>query len=616
MSFSPLLGNPKPQYFDSNGVPLVAGTIDFYAGGTSTPLDTFTSFAGTTTNTNPIVLNARGEVPSQVYGTDGVSYKAVLKDSSGAVIWTQDVIYTADTVKADLADTANGKGASLVSIKDAAGNFTLVGATDVEAALAVLTNRTTVTKTWYVNPSTGDDSTGTGLIGAPFKTIQKAYDSIPFYIFHQQTIQLADGTYNTNYISSAQSVELPRAAILFGRGKFISARTQKNGSDLEGGLIIKGNSTTPTDVIIEPGDTYSYGIYNSQGQIGLQDFIIRTGVAATNVDNLLTSHRMDSYVHSLNVSIDGFAKGVTSRGIVTESGGQMEFTTTTTATIIDNCAILVGTLGPGENITISGQITIDAGDTGLHANKNSKITFVASGLSGQTITNCTTNCITVIDGAYVGFTGKDDSNHITVTGTCKIENNAVLELIWTDINGVVSVRNSAVIKFNNSDYQDQLVLENAQAWFSNSNSYISPATANTNATPVICRDGATIHEDGTNDFNGSGGASLSARDVTELTVSANGETITAPSELNAVLRLNAGANRTSCVLAAGRYQWQTLEIFGFAGFSVQLIESTTATISNDTVKISGLSAADEYQGIKFIWRGTRWYEMFRSRAGS
>ncbi len=52
---------PKLQFFDANGVPLVGGKLYSYAAGTTTPLATYTSASETTFNTNPIILNSRGE---------------------------------------------------------------------------------------------------------------------------------------------------------------------------------------------------------------------------------------------------------------------------------------------------------------------------------------------------------------------------------------------------------------------------------------------------------------------------------------------------------------------------------------------------------------------------
>jgi hypothetical protein len=62
--------------------------------GTTTPAATYTSASGATFNTNPIVLDSAGRVPSsgEIWLTDGAQYKFVLKDSNDVLIATYDNI--------------------------------------------------------------------------------------------------------------------------------------------------------------------------------------------------------------------------------------------------------------------------------------------------------------------------------------------------------------------------------------------------------------------------------------------------------------------------------------------------------------------------------------------
>ena len=84
-----LMPAPKQQHFNSpNGRFLAGGKLYTYAAGTTTPKATYTDSAGLIPQTNPIILNARGEPDSPIYW-DG-SYKVVLKDSSGSTIYTVD----------------------------------------------------------------------------------------------------------------------------------------------------------------------------------------------------------------------------------------------------------------------------------------------------------------------------------------------------------------------------------------------------------------------------------------------------------------------------------------------------------------------------------------------
>lgn len=87
MGFS-LIYTPVLHFDDINGRPLVGGRLYTYKAGTSEPATTYRNEGGTDANTNPIVLNERGECV--VYVNDAKSYKMVLKDSLDNVIWEAD----------------------------------------------------------------------------------------------------------------------------------------------------------------------------------------------------------------------------------------------------------------------------------------------------------------------------------------------------------------------------------------------------------------------------------------------------------------------------------------------------------------------------------------------
>ena len=84
--------NPGAQFFDDNGDPLSGGKIFTYAAGTTTPKATYTDFTGATPHANPIILDAAGRPPSEVWLTYGDSYKFILKDSLDTLVGTFDNI--------------------------------------------------------------------------------------------------------------------------------------------------------------------------------------------------------------------------------------------------------------------------------------------------------------------------------------------------------------------------------------------------------------------------------------------------------------------------------------------------------------------------------------------
>lgn len=81
------------QFFDDNGIPLAGGLIYTYQAGSSTPLVTYTDNAGNVANANPIVLDASGRTPQQIWLLTGYSYKFVLQNADAVLIQTLDNIY-------------------------------------------------------------------------------------------------------------------------------------------------------------------------------------------------------------------------------------------------------------------------------------------------------------------------------------------------------------------------------------------------------------------------------------------------------------------------------------------------------------------------------------------
>jgi hypothetical protein len=91
VNISPV-GGVAGQFFDNNGNPLVGGKLFTFAAGTTTPQATFTSSSGGTANSNPIILNAGGRVPAEIWLTDGSVYKFVLYDANDVLIGSWDNI--------------------------------------------------------------------------------------------------------------------------------------------------------------------------------------------------------------------------------------------------------------------------------------------------------------------------------------------------------------------------------------------------------------------------------------------------------------------------------------------------------------------------------------------
>lgn len=90
VNLSPLFN--AQTVFGPTGLPLAGGQIFCYQAGSSTPLTTYTTSAGTVANSNPIILGTDGKSPQEIWLQYGYSYKFVVEDSANNLIATYDNI--------------------------------------------------------------------------------------------------------------------------------------------------------------------------------------------------------------------------------------------------------------------------------------------------------------------------------------------------------------------------------------------------------------------------------------------------------------------------------------------------------------------------------------------
>lgn len=89
VNLSPVFNDTQ---FKSDGTLAVGYKIYTYAEGSTTPLTTYTNSLGSVAQSNPIILNSRGEVSNPIWITAGVGYKFVLKTDADVTIKTVDNI--------------------------------------------------------------------------------------------------------------------------------------------------------------------------------------------------------------------------------------------------------------------------------------------------------------------------------------------------------------------------------------------------------------------------------------------------------------------------------------------------------------------------------------------
>jgi hypothetical protein len=201
-----LAPQPKAQFFDANGSPLVGGKVYTYAAGTTTPLATFTDASALTPNTNPVILDSRGEC--NLWFSTATSYKVVLKSATEELQWTVDNIATYGTLASQNSNNVNITGGTITGV-----TLTVNVIGDVSG------NAGTVTNGVYLNAvQTVTNKTLSGMASA-------------------STVKDSLGTdYTIGFRSVPQSLNTTAAASDIGKHLYVSATTT-----VPSGVFVAGN---------------------------------------------------------------------------------------------------------------------------------------------------------------------------------------------------------------------------------------------------------------------------------------------------------------------------------------------------------------------------------------
>lgn len=325
MNLSPL---PIQKFFDSNGEPLVGGLLFTYVAGTSTKIATYTDATGGSTNTNPIVLDYRGE--ARVWLDITKIYKFVLAPSGDTdpptkAIWTVDNV-SAPLSFVDLTQQVIGLLFYPRSPQEIAagitplnywyyygnvlryGNNTVPGTTDMTTALAAANTVALASALPIIIPSTLHIASATTITapitdsmsqlfsitslitisnslpvrpewwGSGQNTVKYAINSLPST---GGVVQLEDKTYQTsNYAYGfAGAANCPQKDGLIIRGRKMPTFTS-DCKALTGGSIIQGmfnpwsNGLELSDLGIDNGFTISQTLYGGAAAAGLCDALV------------------------------------------------------------------------------------------------------------------------------------------------------------------------------------------------------------------------------------------------------------------------------------------------------------------------------------------------------
>lgn len=126
-----IIGGPKFQALDNNGVPISGGLVWSYVSGTTTLKDTYPSLTDaknqTNANDNPVILDSRGEADITTNGSTKLilEYPPTPPAVHGVEIWTKDDIDTAST---DIFDPNGNEVLKFAYVSSAVNEWTMTNA--------------------------------------------------------------------------------------------------------------------------------------------------------------------------------------------------------------------------------------------------------------------------------------------------------------------------------------------------------------------------------------------------------------------------------------------------------------------------------------------------------
>lgn len=283
---------PVQRFVDGNGNALANGKLFTYVAGTNTKQASYTDSTGATPNTNPVVLNSRGE--ANVWLDTTKTYKLVLSPSTDSdpptnSIWTVDNLpggYAA-YVLTNLASTTEGQGADLVgggvkvlpSVTGAGGLRSLTAATTVTSVVTTSVNPSDgVPGVWIRVPSdvTSADNLGTIVRSADYATRGDWYRVYNAGASAKWFGAKGDGTTDdatalNNAIAAVDWVDLSDGTYLFGSTIQVLKKTKITGPTMDEQINISAPVT-----LLKKSSLNGAGIYLSSSSAGsiLEGFLL------------------------------------------------------------------------------------------------------------------------------------------------------------------------------------------------------------------------------------------------------------------------------------------------------------------------------------------------------
>jgi hypothetical protein len=331
---------PKTQFLTADGAPLVGGRVYTYEAGTTTPQATYTDSSGSTANSNPIILDSRGE--ANIWLGESV-YKFKLADADDVEIWTVDYVAAPTTslspvLSGNVTISTNSSGPALKITQTGTGEVLRVQDSADPDTTPFIINSAGLLGLGTVSPTEALDIDNNGKIQFSSAGVSRTV------IEADATNSTFDVKDNRNFVvrtnGSARFTVAGNGNVTFAGGITISS----------GGVAVTGNSTVTGTLGVSSTLTVSSG--------GLT---VSAGGAAITGNSTVTGTFGTTGVLTAQSGVT-----VSSGGLTVSSGG---------AGITGNSSV-TGTLG------VSSTLTVSSGGAAITGNSSVVGTLTATTFSG------------------------------------------------------------------------------------------------------------------------------------------------------------------------------------------------------------------------------------------
>ncbi|KNC68758.1 hypothetical protein [Pseudoalteromonas ardens] len=380
-------------------------------------------------------------------------------------------------------------------------------------------------KVWYVNALTGSDNND-GSMDAPFATPQAAWDNLPDVILHQQTIELAEGIYNTSSRPSNAASQFGRPALLMCNGKTIVSRTTRTGNTMSGGVVIR--AALNAQVVLDSAVGYSTAVVYVTGQsaqVAFQDLTLRA--SSQPVSELIAAHR-GAKVHGVNITFDA-SNGNAATCILAESmGSEVELKY---ARLLNGNGSSYGANAMVDSaILLSTDTQYDDGTFRHSCSGNSYLAFVDSGTLLSPV---------VVYNSVLNIVGQSSTQAVDIKNTIELQS-ASATMTYASFSS-----EGKLVSHSSSVRSDTVTF--VEPWQLHTSMLTAKSTVNQSAVaPVKLYSGSSID-------TSLGGNQLDNIGVFDCVLHGDEQVITVPLSSHTVSINGNGANRIGCELDASEF---------------------------------------------------------------